>query len=155
MLNPITQTLSRAGVQRYKAEPYVASADVYSVPPHQGRAGWTWYTGSAGWIYRVGLEQILGIRRRGDTLCFDPCLPQAWKESEVNYRYGSAVYRIRLHNSQGPEGGRLIMEADGRRSDIAEITLRDDGERHEISLYLVSEAPPPKPRVEPAPDLKC
>ena len=77
MLNPINHANTRAGIHRYKVEPYVACADVYSMPPHVGRGGWTWYTGSAGWMYRAGLEWILGFRLRGKTLLIDPCIPSA------------------------------------------------------------------------------
>ena len=79
ILNPIHHASTRAAVHRYKVEPYVACADVYSQPPHVGRGGWTWYTGSAGWMYRAGLEWILGFRLRGATLVLDPCVPRAWR----------------------------------------------------------------------------
>src|ERR1700732_4396821 len=79
MLNPINRAATRAGMQRYKVEPYVVAADIYAEPPHVGRGGWTWYTGSAGWLYRAGVESILGFRVRGTTLGIDPCTPQSWQ----------------------------------------------------------------------------
>ena len=78
MLNPVNHTRTAADVERYKAEPYVLAGDVFAHPAHAGRAGWTWYTGSAGWMYRAGLESILGLRRRGATFEIDPCIPAAW-----------------------------------------------------------------------------
>ena len=78
ILNPINHASTRAGVHRYKVEPYVMAADVYAEPPHVGRGGWTWYTGSAGWMYQAGVEWILGFRLRGTTLVLDPCIPRAW-----------------------------------------------------------------------------
>ena len=89
MLNPITHTSSRATVQRYKVDPYVVAGDVYAEPPHVGRGGWTWYTGSSGWLYRAGLEWILGFRVRGQVLCIDPCIPRNWPSYSINFRYHS------------------------------------------------------------------
>ena len=83
ILNPINHASTRAGVHRYKVEPYVAAADVYAEPPHVGRGGWTWYTGSAGWMYRAGIEWILGFRLRGTRLHIDPCIPRAWRGFEI------------------------------------------------------------------------
>ena len=84
ILNPINHASTRAGVHRYKVEPYVMAADVYSEPPHVGRGGWTWYTGSAGWMYQAGVEWILGFRLRGTTLILDPCIPRAWPGFEID-----------------------------------------------------------------------
>ena len=86
LLNPITHARTAAEVARYRAEPYVVAADVYSVPPHTGRGGWTWYTGSAGWMYRVGVEAILGITLRRGALHVDPCIPRAWPGFEVLFK---------------------------------------------------------------------
>ena len=100
MLNPINHAATRAGVQRYKVEPYVSAADVYSVAPHVGRGGWTWYTGSAGWMYRAGVECILGLRVQADFLLIDPCIPAAWPEFGMTLRYRGAVYEIAVHNPE-------------------------------------------------------
>ena len=88
LLNPIHHTSGRADLHRYKVEPYAIAADVYSEPPHEGRGGWTWYTGAAGWLYRAGLEWILGFQKRGSALCIDPCIPKEWKRFEIAYRHG-------------------------------------------------------------------
>ena len=85
ILNSINRASTRAGVYRYKVEPYVVAADVYAEPPHVGRGGWTWYTGSAGWMYRAGVEWLLGFRFRGATLHLDPCIPRAWRRFEIDF----------------------------------------------------------------------
>ncbi len=107
ILNPINHASTRAGVQRYKVEPYVMAADVYTEPPHVGRGGWTWYTGSAGWMYQAGVEWILGFRLRGTTLLLDPCIPRAWPGYEIAFRYHSARYEIVVENPQGVSRGEL------------------------------------------------
>src|SRR5207247_8265508 len=83
LLNPINDSATRAAVHRYKVEPYVAAADVYSEPPHVGRGGWTWYTGSAGWMHRAAIEWILGLRVQGAEMLLDPCIPHAWPRYEI------------------------------------------------------------------------
>ena len=88
MLNPINHTRTAADVERYKAEPYVIAGDVYARAPHAGRAGWSWYTGSAAWMYRAGLESMLGLRRRGETFSIDPCIPSSWPGYEIVWRVG-------------------------------------------------------------------
>ena len=86
MVNPITHADSPDGVDIYKVEPYVVAADVYTAKGHLGRGGWTWYTGSASWMYRVALESILGFQQRGDMLFIEPCIPASWKEFTIEYR---------------------------------------------------------------------
>src|SRR5437870_5040656 len=92
ILNPINHASTRAGLHRYKVEPYVAAADIYAENPHVGTGGWTWYTGSAGWLYRAGIEWILGFRLRGTTLYLDPCIPRAWRGFKVSFRYHASRY---------------------------------------------------------------
>ena len=99
MLNPVYHGATKDQVARYKVEPYVVCADVYGAPPHTGRGGWTWYTGSAGWMYRVALEAILGFRRQGQILLFQPCVPASWSDYEVSYRHGRTTYRVHFDNS--------------------------------------------------------
>jgi cyclic beta-1,2-glucan synthetase len=113
MLNPINRANSRVNVQRYKTEPYAVAGDVSSEPPHKGRGGWTWYTGSAGWLYRGGLEWILGFRLRGKTLSIDPCIPARWRGYSITFRYHSAVYEIKVENPQGVCRGVTRSEVDG------------------------------------------
>ncbi|HEX2707765.1 MAG TPA: glycosyl hydrolase family 65 protein, partial [Solirubrobacterales bacterium] len=116
ILNPISHASTRAGVQRYKVEPYVMAADVYATPPHVGRGGWTWYTGSAGWMYRAGLESILGFRVHGAKLQIDPCIPRAWPGFRIEFRYHSATYEIAVENPAGVSRGVATIELDGEVS---------------------------------------
>jgi len=138
MLNPINHANSRAGIYRYKVEPYVACADIYSMPPHVGRGGWTWYTGSAGWMYRAGLEWILGFRLRGKTLTIDPCIPAKWPGFEIAYRYGASRYEIAVENPHGVNRGVTGVELDGNAlvGRPAQITLADDGATHRVRIVL-------------------
>ena len=136
MLNPISRSISRANVQRYKVEPYVVAGDVYAEPPHIGRGGWTWYTGSAGWLYRAGLEWILGFRLRGTTLCLDPCIPRNWPEFSIRFRYHSATYKIRVENPSRVSRGIALTELDGKLLGGWSIPLADDGAEHEIHIVL-------------------
>src|SRR5687768_17618677 len=94
MINPLTHSRTREDVATYQVEPYVVAADVYTATGHLGRGGWTWYTGSASWMYRVGLEAILGFRKEGDTLRIVPCVPRSWPEYTISYRYGASTYEI-------------------------------------------------------------
>ena len=111
MLNPINRSSSRAAIDRYKVEPYVVCADVYSEPPHVGRGGWTWYTGSAGWMYRAGLEWILGFRVQGAMLLLDPCIPKTWKGFEIVYRYPFCALRYRGRKSERSQSRSRELDA--------------------------------------------
>ena len=137
MLNPINHTNTEAGVQCYKVEPYVVAADVYTEPPHVGRGGWTWYTGSAGWMYRAGLESILGFRLHGARLVIEPCIPRAWRGFEIVFRYRSARYDIVVENPQGVSRGVASVEVDGVFLDSAlSIRLADDQKIHRVRILL-------------------
>ncbi|MBI3286810.1 MAG: hypothetical protein HYZ68_02055, partial [Chloroflexi bacterium] len=138
ILNPINHSSTRAGFQRYKVEPYVIAADIYSEPPHVGRGGWTWYTGSAGWIYRAGVEWILGFRLRGTQLHLDPCIPRAWPGFEVSFKYHSSRYELSVENPYGVTRGVSHIEMDGipLEGSAREIPLVDDGATHRIRVVL-------------------
>jgi cyclic beta-1,2-glucan synthetase len=137
MLNPINHARTGAAVQRYKVEPYVVAADVYGEPPHVGRGGWTWYTGSAGWMYRAGLESILGFRLRGAQLVIDPCIPRAWPGFELAFRYRSARYEVVVDNPKQVSRGVASVEVDGVVLDgDATIALADDGNTHRVRIVL-------------------
>ena len=139
LLNPINRTSTRADVHRYKVEPYVVAADVYSVAPHVGRGGWTWYTGSAGWMYRAGLEAILGFRVQGTSLLLTPCIPEIWPRFEIVFKYRSARYEILIENPTGVSGGVAHAELDGEPLPSApesRIPLVDDGNIHSLRLVL-------------------
>ena len=127
MLNPINHTRTAADVERYKVEPYVTPGDVYAHAAHAGRGGWTWYTGSAGWMYRAGLESILGLTRRGDTFALDPCIPAAWPAYSITWRFGRTRYEIAVSNPQHRCRGVPRRPLDGVACDRAAIPLVDDG----------------------------
>ncbi|MGA9724355.1 MAG: glucoamylase family protein [Candidatus Binatus sp.] len=138
LLNPINHANTRAGILRYKVEPYVACADIYSMPPHVGRGGWTWYTGSAGWMYRAGIEWISGFRLRGKTLLIDPCIPRKWPGFEIVYRYGATSYEIAVENPRAVSRGVTSVELDGKAlaQRPAQIALADDRATHRVRIIL-------------------
>jgi cyclic beta-1,2-glucan synthetase len=137
MLNPINRAGTDAGVQRYRVEPYVVAGDVYAEPPHVGRGGWTWYTGSAGWMYRAGLESILGFRLRGDRLVVDPCIPRGWPGFELVFRYRSARYDLVVENPRGVSRGVASVEIDGvLLTGDPSIGLADDRTTHRVRIVL-------------------
>ena len=145
ILNPVNHASTRSGLYRYKVEPYVAAADVYAELPHVGRGGWTWYTGSSGWMYRAGMEWILGFRLRGTRLHVDPCIPRSWRGFEVTFRYHSASYSIRVENPFGVASGVSGATLDGAAAPIEQggIVLADDGRSHELVIRLGAAAPSP------------
>ena len=139
LLNPINHGKTRSGVQRYKVEPYVMAGDVYAEPTHLGRGGWTWYTGSAGWMYRAGIESILGFRLRGTALVIDPTIPRAWPSYEITFRYHAAEYTITVENPHGTMRGVATVDLDGTplavKDGKAEIGLVQDGQ-HTVRVVL-------------------
>jgi len=134
MINPLTHARTPEEVATYKVEPYVVAADVYTAKGQLGRGGWTWYTGSASWMYRVGLEGILGLRKRGDTLFIEPRAPASWPGYSIEYRHGSSVYSIVVRNGNGTEGSGVEVKVDGTLSADGGIRLVDDGKRHEVAV---------------------
>ena len=136
MLNPVNHTRTGPEVARYRGEPYVVAGDVCAHPEHAGRAGWTWYTGSAGWMYRAGLESILGLRRNGETFELDPCIPASWPGFEISWRFGKTRYEISVTNPARRCRGIEVAELDGAAVDPRAIALVDDGGRHEVRLVL-------------------
>ncbi len=141
LLNPINHASTRTGLRRYKVEPYVVAADVYSMVPHVGRGGWTWYTGAAGWLYRAGIESILGFQQQGDHLLMRPCIPKSWPRFEICFRYRSARYEIVVDNPDAISQGVIRTVLDD--VDIAgqRILLCDDGVTHHVLVTLG--LPPP------------
>lgn len=135
MINPITHSDSAEAVDTYKVEPYVVAADVYTAKGHLGRGGWTWYTGSASWMYRTALEAILGFRQRGERLFLEPCIPSKWNQFTIEYRYKSSTYEITVENPDGLERGSVELTVDGRSADGA-IDLVDDGQHHQVTASM-------------------
>jgi cyclic beta-1,2-glucan synthetase len=117
-------------------EPYVVAADVYSADQHLGRGGWTWYTGSSGWMYRLGVEAILGLRKSGDTLRLDPCIPRDWPRYRITYRYGETLYNIEVENPEGINQGVKRITLDGEDQHDETIPLADDGQRHDVRVRM-------------------
>ncbi len=141
LLNPIYHAERLEQALHYRVEPYVIAADIYSVPPHRGRGGWTWYTGSSGWMYRLGLEAILGLRRQGDRLFFDPCIPADWAGYEILYRAGETTYRIVVTNPHHVQRGVKWICLDGQMVADGEIILSGDGQRHEVEVVMGEDKP--------------
>lgn len=136
MLNPINHTRTAADVARYRTEPYVLDGDVYARPPHAGRGGWSWYTGSAGWLYRAGIESILGLRRRGNHFTITPCVPSSWTSFSITWRFGSATYEISIENPERLWRGIRKAELDGAPVDHRAIPLVDDGKTHAVRVTM-------------------
>ncbi|GAB2908036.1 GH36-type glycosyl hydrolase domain-containing protein [Paralcaligenes ginsengisoli] len=138
ILNPINHASTRAGVHAYKVEPYVVAGDIYSASGHVRRGGWTWYTGSAGWLYRGGLESVLGFQKHGDCLTIDPCIPPDWRNFRFSYRHGTARYLITVDNPGGVAKGVLNVELDGAPlpADSQAVPLADDGKTHRVHVVM-------------------
>jgi cyclic beta-1,2-glucan synthetase len=139
MLNPVNHSRTASGVNTYRTEPYVVAGDVSSRPPHAGRGGWTWYTGSAGWMYRAAVESILGLHRLGSVFAMDPCVPSSWPEYEIEWRFGSSRYQIRVLNPDRCCRGVVAATLDGRIVRAAAIPLTDDGQVHVVEVILGNE----------------
>ncbi|MHB1012436.1 MAG: GH36-type glycosyl hydrolase domain-containing protein, partial [Desulfobacteria bacterium] len=135
MINPVTHSKSPEGIAVYKVEPYVVAADVYAFPPHTGRGGWTWYTGSAGWMYRLIVESLLGLTLEVDKLHFSPCLPLEWKGFKVYYRYRETDYEIDVRRQHEGED-RTIVTVDGMELQDEAIPLVDDRRNHSVEIVL-------------------
>jgi cyclic beta-1,2-glucan synthetase len=146
MVNPVNHSRSRGDAERYKVEPYVIAGDVLAHPDHVGRGGWTWYTGSAGWMYRIGIEEILGLRRRGTVFEVSPCIPAAWPGFSITWRFGKTRYEIEVLNPDGRCRGVREAECDGESVDPEAIPLRDDGGEHRVRVILGSREPQPGSR---------
>jgi cyclic beta-1,2-glucan synthetase len=142
LLNPINRTNTRTSIGRYKVEPYVIAADVYSVAPHVGRGGWTWYTGSAGWMYRAGIESILGLRRQANDLLVNPCIPRDWPHFEIVFQHVGTRYEIAVTNPDNAGRGIVSATLDGASLIVrdslegARIHLLDDGATHRVAIVL-------------------
>lgn len=137
MINPLNHTRSAAGVATYKAEPYVLAADTYALAPHTGQGGWSWYSGSAGWMYRLLLESLLGLRLENGQLHFAPCVPPDWPGFEMSYRYRATIYRIALVQMPacaGEQGGVSSLIVDGIEQSERLISLVDDLREHQVSI---------------------
>jgi cyclic beta-1,2-glucan synthetase len=141
LLNPITHSMTSEAARHYSVEPYVVAADVYAAPPHTGRGGWTWYTGSASWFYRVALNYMLGMRivaeNGSQSLVIDPCIPKHWPGFTLTYRHASATYNVQVANPRGVNRGIARVELDGTVLEGTQVPLVDDGKTHEVVVTLI------------------
>lgn len=138
LVNPINHARTRTEMHHYKVEPYVVAADVYAAPGLVGRGGWTWYTGSAGWMQRAGVESILGVRVEGEMLCLDPCIPRSWPGFEITLRHGASRYEIIVDNPTGVQRGVAAAELDGATiiARPLSVSLKRDGGIHRLQIRL-------------------
>lgn len=136
MLNPINHTRTTADVEQYKLEPYVMAGDVYACPPHAGRGGWSWYSGSAAWMYRTGLESLLGLRRHGAFFSVEPCIPSSWPGYQITWRHRTTHYEIVVSNPQRCCQGVVTAAIDGRSVAPRAIPLWDDGQHHRVDILM-------------------
>ena len=142
LINPISHALTRETAEHYVVEPYVVAADVYAAAPHTGRGGWTWYTGSASWFYRVALGSLLGIsvvaaETGGRELVVDPCIPKRWPGFSATYRHLTATYAIRVDNPRGTNRGVARVTLDGGIMPGLAVPLADDGRKHEVVVTML------------------
>jgi len=136
MVNPINHMRTPEGLEQYRTEPYAVAADVYAHPMHLGRGGWTWYTGSAGWMYRAAVEELVGLRRAGSTFSISPSVPAIWPEFSIDWRVGAATYHIAVQNPDHRSSGVRSAELDGVAVDPDAIPLVDDGQSHTVVAVL-------------------
>lgn len=135
LINPINHTRTQIECSKYKVEPYVMAGDVYTVNIHLGRGGWTWYTGSASWMYKAGLEEILGFKKNGDKLILDPCIPKNWEGYSIVYKYKETKYTIIVKNPNGLNKleNKLFLDRELQETNL--IELKDDRLDHIVEVY--------------------
>ena len=136
MLNPIFHSDSEEKVAEYRVEPYVICADIYSKSPYLHRGGWTWYTGSAAWMYRFGLMALLGFKKTGDTLHIDPVIPPTWDGFEITYQFGATSYQIKVNNPTHIAHTVQLVKLDGKILDPQAIPLVNDGQEHTVEVMM-------------------
>ena len=135
LINPINHSNTETAIQKYKVEPYVVAADVYANPQHVGRGGWTWYTGSAGWMYRLITESLIGLHLEVDRLRFAPCLPPEWKTFKIHYRYRETFYHMSVINTGSGKIVKRIV-ADGVDQPDATLEMKDDRQKHDVDIEV-------------------
>ena len=136
LINPIEHTRTKEAVNRYKVEPYVVAADVYGVGNLIGRGGWTWYTGSSSWLYKAGIEYVLGLKISNETLFINPSIPQEWKEYSIRYEYESSIYNIKVKNPNSKKTGVEQFILNGQEVEEKKIKLIDNGKINEIEVIM-------------------
>ena len=136
MINPINRTSSEDKISKYKTEPYVIAADVYAEPKHKGQGGWTWYTGSAGWMYQLIIHSFIGVKREANTLSFAPCLPEDWTHFEMDYRFEATNYKIQFIQTASEVEKTMKVFLDGVELIDDVISLVDDKQEHKVKIEL-------------------
>jgi cyclic beta-1,2-glucan glucanotransferase len=142
-INPIHRSSARDHVTRYRVEPYAVAADIYSAPAHRGRGGWTWYTGASGWMYRITMEHVLGIRREGQYLYIEPCVPAGWPGYRVTIRASGSEYVIDVENSGTMAPGVRSLTLDGHAVEDGKILITPDSGHHNVRVVLGQTSPAP------------
>ena len=132
MINPITHTESKEKSDKYKIEGYVIAGDVYSNPDMLGRGGWSWYTGSSSWYYKVCLEEIIGIKRKGDKLYLPNKIPRSWNEYKIQYRYKTNIYNITIKQNEGEKS----IYLNGEKYDKKYVILKDENKIENVEIKM-------------------
>lgn len=135
-LIPIEHSRTRETANKYKVEPYVVVADIYTADNLIGRGGWTWYTGSSSWLNKVGIEAILGVNIENGILKINPCIDSSWKEYSIRYRYKTSIYNIKVKNPNGKQTGVQIFKLNNNEIPEKQIKLIDDGRTNEIEIIM-------------------
>lgn len=136
MINPIEHSRTKDSAKKYKVEPYVIPADIYEAKGLEGRGGWTWYTGSSSWFYKIGLENILGLSIENGILKLNPCISKDWKEYSIRYKFGNSIYNIKVKNPNGKNTGVEKMYLNGKEIQDLQIKLIDDGNINEVEAIM-------------------
>lgn len=142
MINPIEHSRTKETAKKYKVEPYVIAADIYGAGNLAGRGGWTWYTGSSSWMYKAGIEYILGMKIKGNIenkkqlLTFNPCIPKGWKEYSIKYKYGNSVYNIKIKNPNGKNTGVEKFILNGKEVETKEIILEENSGINNVEIIM-------------------
>lgn len=136
MINPIEHSKTEEEANKYKVEPYVVAADVYSEDSMVGRGGWTWYTGSSSWLYKAGIENILGLKKEGEKFKIEPCIPSDWEEYSIKYKYKQTLYNIEVKNPDHKNIGTKEVNLDGKILENKWINLVDDNNIHKVDIIM-------------------
>lgn len=136
MINPIEHSRTKDSAKKYKVEPYVIPADIYEAKGLEGRGGWTWYTGSSSWFYKIGLENILGLSIENGILKLNPCISKDWKEYSIRYKFGNSIYNIKVKNPNGKNTGVEKMYLNGKEIQDLQIKLIDDGNINDVEAIM-------------------
>jgi len=136
MINPIEHSKTNELANKYKVEPYSIAADIYGAGNLTGRGGWTWYTGSSSWFYKIGIENILGLKITNMKLSIDPCIPKEWKEYTIKYRYKKSIYNVKVKNENGKNTGVSKFYLNGKNIEEKQVYLNGDGGIYEIEIEM-------------------